>query len=769
MAIKNISAAWKAQDRLFPKYERVYADFRQYIYPPVSSTLTYTAITSEDNQPGSHNVTGGYCDYVLPMADKFTLFIRCKPTFDYDTSSYQYLWRWYIDATHTFDIYYSPSSDKISVAWLDGGTARFLLTSAYASSESLQIWHNITITIDLTTGTTSGGALYINQSSVYPAWSGNANIKVSNFPLVQMRRLGTTAGDWNINQIRYFPNYVASAAEVANLFKDVENEEIVWNFNGEGCGRTRCNITRHVMSLGLERSVEEPSTGSQSANRLTAKLYSNGGEYADDQYATFDPTTECFNGTSSQKYLQKQSRIEAETWYGTVWEPIFTGRLDNNLFSRTSYAGELTTVDIAAEDSVSDIAREMKRKGKSYASKKLSDTTESNSLIHLITRLATKKDIYNYLANSSFENSTISNSWAVAGTGATLTRVATGLFGSYRGDLTYGTATMSATQTVTFTGTKKLNVGETYNFSIWLKSSDASTNTLKLAEADSGGDNDYTEADGSLDGNEYWKRFEVSHTITDSDSDRLKVSVSSEMSAGTAAVTGAHMFSQAKGIIMWREDSAFGAAVPPISTGPGVLSMDGAMLIQGDRAHQWWVLNNNDGASAVESADDADYDSYDTIGFDVDAVDVEHPWVFIPATTSIWEELKQLGDACGATYLGMDAAGTLKMRAKLKTGYTDPSALETIDDTTAAGVDSVIELAKSNKIVGHGVTVTVGTAINTVWMLEASSVFTSAGGKPKTTVTNGSYFPDPTTYGDFFAKYGEVTGASTGTGGIASR
>ncbi len=758
MAIKDISAAWKTQDRAFTKYERVYADFRQYIYPPYSSTLTYTAITSADNQPGSHNVTGGYCSYVLPMDSKFTLFIRCKPTFAYNVSSSQHLCEWYIDATHCFRVYYSAGGDCFYAYWHDGGSNRVLQSAVYTSNETLQTWHNFAFSIDLTTGTTAGSAFYINQAAVDTAWSGNTDVKASNFPILTFRTYsgGSTAYSYTINQMRYIPDYAATAAEVANLFKDVENEEVVWNFNGEGCGRTRCNITRHVMTLGLERSVEEPSTGAQGANRLTAKLYSNGGEYADDQYAAFDPTAEQFNGTSAQKYLQKQARIEAETWYGTVWEPIFTGRVDANLFSRTSYAGELTTVDIAAEDSVSDIAREMKRKGKSYASKKLSDSTESNSLIHLITRLATQKDVYNYLANSSFENTTIANSWAVGGAGATLTRVATGLFGSYRGDLTYGTATMSATQTVTFTGTKKLNKGETYNFSIFLKSSDPSTNTLRLAEWDSSAINDYTEADASLDGGEYWKRFDVSHTITDSDSDRLKVTISSEMSAGTAYVTGAHAFSQANGIIYWREDASFGAAVPPISTGPGVLSMDGAMLVQADRTPEWFVLNNNDGASAVESADDADYASYDTVGFDVDAVDVEHPWVFIPATASIWDELKQLGDACGATYIGMDSAGTLKMRAKLKTGYTDPAALEVIDDTVASGVDSVLEIAKANKIIGHGVWVTVSSGIGVMWMLEASAEFIKAGGKPKTTVTNGSYFPDPTTYGDFYAKYGEV-------------
>ena len=36
MAIKWIPAAWKTQERAVKKYERVYLDFRQLIYPPVN-------------------------------------------------------------------------------------------------------------------------------------------------------------------------------------------------------------------------------------------------------------------------------------------------------------------------------------------------------------------------------------------------------------------------------------------------------------------------------------------------------------------------------------------------------------------------------------------------------------------------------------------------------------------------------------------------------------------------------------------------------------
>jgi hypothetical protein len=720
MAIKWIGAAWKAQEKTSAyKYERTYIDFRQYIYPPINDDLTYTLIGSGDNQPGSHNLTGGSADYVLAMPSTFTLFIRCLPAFAYDVAGDQPLAGWYVDADNHFLLYYESADDKIKAIWKDGGTERELASAAYVSTVSLQVWHNIAIAFDSTTGSTAGSALYINEASVDAAWSGNIDAKGMEYPLFSLLHEAAVVGDWTVNQVRLYPNKVATAAQVANVFRDLEEEEIVWNLNGEGCGRTRCNVKRHVRSLGIERRVEEPSNGAQGANRLFAELHSHGGEYADDQYAAFDPTAEQFNGTSAQKYLQKQARVEAESWYGTTWEPFFIGRLDNNLFRRHSVVDGLSVVEISADDGVGDIAREMKRRSRSFTGKKLSDATEADSLVHLIARLATSKDVYNYLANSSFENATIANSWVVSGAGATFASAAGGIFGSNEGQLDYAAAACAASQTVTFIGTKKLNKGESYNFSIFCKCANAISNAgsyICLEERAGGVWKSGNTTIIVLAGGEGWKRFEVTHTISDSTSDRL--------------------------IAYFRLNENV------------TLSVDGAMLIQGDRAPAWWVLNDNDGAAAVESADDADYDSYDTVGFDVDAVNVTHPYVFIPATTSVWDHLKELADACGPMYFGMDGCGTLKLRCKLATGYADPSSLETV--TAVSSVDSVLEMAKANKIIGHGVKVDVYTAIQVMWMLEAVPAFVTGGGKPRVTVTNGSTFPDPTTYGDFWAKYGEV-------------
>ena len=99
MAVKWISEAWEAdlKTRAFPT-ERVYIDFKQEIYPPFASDLTYTLTAVGDNQPGSHNVTGGNAYYMLELTDPVTVRARVYPNFDYDTGDDQSIWTWYADA-----------------------------------------------------------------------------------------------------------------------------------------------------------------------------------------------------------------------------------------------------------------------------------------------------------------------------------------------------------------------------------------------------------------------------------------------------------------------------------------------------------------------------------------------------------------------------------------------------------------------------------------------------------------------------------------------
>jgi len=719
VAIKWISASHKtALQEDYPSTDRVYLDLRQFIYPPVDSTLTYTLITSAANQPGSHNVTGGGVDYLYEMPSQFTVFARAQAAFTVATAVDHPLWSFYGDANNYCNLMYDQATNQIQVKYKDGTTERVLISTTFTAT-SLLSFKNITAALKLGIASTTGSVLYIDGSVEDSAWSGTIDICDFNHPLFSVRHQTSVTGSWDINQIRLFPGIVATATDVANIFKDRKEEEITWNYNGEGCGRTRCNVSRWVTSMALERSVEEPTTGSQGANRFSCDLMSPLGQFADEQYAAFDPTLDQFNGTQSQTYMQKRSRIEAETWYGTGWELYFTGRLDEGMYQRNSTVADVTRVSLAAEDSVSDIGRMFKRHSRRFEDYELSNTsTESTSLIHEMTRLTTKPEVYNFLANSSFENATVANSWTVAGALATFSRVAGGIFGSYQGDLVVGSTIASVTQLVTFLGTKRLNVGESYTFSGFLKSATTVTASITLAETLTA----LTITDASTTAcavglGTGWQRYEVTHTVTGGTSNRLRATIRES----TTSIT---------------------------------LSMDGVQLTQSGRALPFWALNNNDSAAtAVTAADSADYGSYDTVGFDVDPVAITHPWASIPVTESVWDHLKQVADATGCMYLGMDACGTLKMRSKLKTGYADPATIEAF--INVAGLNSSVELRKANKIIGHGVSIVKSDQTQVMWMLSAAGI---AGTQPWVAVANGLYFPDvlSSMYSNFWAKYGTV-------------
>jgi len=74
-------------------------------------------------------------------------------------------------------------------------------------------------------------------------------------------------------------------------------------------------------------------------------------------------------------------------------------------------------------------------------------------------------------------------------------------------------------------GHEKINPGEKFTFSIYLKSTVACDCQISIDECDAGGVNDSTEANYALVGGEGWVRFSVTHEITDPDSDRLIIRV----------------------------------------------------------------------------------------------------------------------------------------------------------------------------------------------------------------------------------------------------
>ena len=714
MSIKWADSNHKeAMEDAFPGTERFYIDPRQKVYPPLAGhDLAFTLHTSGDNRSGSHYLSGGNAYYMLDMPSKFVLSIELKPNFAFDVASNQNIFGWYIDATHRLIFTYNFGWDMFMFGFQNGGpAARYLYSRQFdngTSHEDISQWMRWDIIFDSTTGDTTGSKLYYNRTLEDEAWSGNIDAKTSKFPLFELRSYAGTEGDYKINFVRLFSDITTD--DVADDHKDIEEEEIYWPLNGYEAGQTRCNITRFVSRFATQKNID-------GANTLDLLLRSNGGEFADEQYSAFAPAAESYNGLTTQRYLQHRVPVIAEHWDSNDFETFFVGRVNDNFFKRSSQVGNISMINITAEDMVSDIGREVKRKARSYEDYDICKPTgEATSLLHTIVRLATQKDIYNFLANSSFENATIGHSWLVSGTGATLSRVGGGLQGSYQGDLVYGSAVMAAYQTVLFTGTKKLNVGETWNFALYLKSASACSYTIRLEERDSTSQNGITTTTYKLAGAEGWVKWEVAHTITDTDSDRLRVSV-------------------------YCDDNV-------------TLSLDCAMLVQNDVAYDWFVLNNNDGAAGVESADDADSAAYDTIGFDTDAAAITHPWAIVEEGVPIWKYVKELGVASLARYCGVDSNGTFVFKPRIDEP-ADPSSLLTI--TAVKGLHSQLQLEQANKIIVHGDKIIKQDLHSYLWASATSYAFDYWAYSKYIKILDGAQWPDPSTYGEFWALYKAMT------------
>jgi hypothetical protein len=647
---------------------------------------------------GSHNLTDGWGDYFLDLTSTLVIDAYFKPGFAFNTADDQYLCGWRNDAAHYLEFLYLAASDCYEVAWYDGVVERQMVTSAYLDNATLQVWTRLTASLNLTTGTAAGSELYLNGSLADASWSGVSDVKASNFPKFSVRHISTWGGTYDVNYVRIFPSKLATASEVANNFRGFKEEEIIWTFNGTMLGHARCNVSSRVSALGIQRARNSVG-GNGSPSQARVELMSPGAEFSDDLYAAFDPVNEYYNGTSSQKYLQTAVPMEVETWYASAFECEFMGRVDGNYFSRTVASGDVTRLAVSATDKIAEIANKTKRRATYYENKKLSDTTETNSLVHLIGRLATQTEWYNFIGNSSFEATTIANSWvAVSGTAS---RVASSLLGTYCGQLA---ASVSATvyQVVTFTGTKCITPAQNWNFSLYLACASTRTGAVHLGGYAGSTLTESTTAAWSLTGGAGWSKAEVNYTVGTSSINCLRATVS--------------------------------------VTGSATLWMDCAMLAQNNRALDWFVLNTGEGASGTISADVASATSYDTVGFDADAVDFTHPWALVPHQSPILGHLLDIGTATVARRMNIDPAGTLVYRSPLKAGYADPAILLTV--TASVDMLTAVEERQGNKLIVHGVDIVKTKKVVKIWDAEGSGFPSTSAHAVCVSVVAGASFPD---------------------------
>jgi hypothetical protein len=652
------------------------------------------------------------------MPSSFTFEVLVYPNFAYNTGDDPCILSWYWSANVYLKLYYNHTDDKFRVEYKDGGTLRYLESQQFddgSSYDNISAWLTFTGAIDLTTGTTAGSQFWVDRVSKDTAWDGNIDARTTTINRFQVRAVAGTAGDYKINYLRILPSYVAADAAVQNAFRDVYNAEIFWGYNNLALGNERCNITRFGLGYSIDEQAEKDN-GAFCANIANITLLNEKvgavGCFCDDQYAAFTPASYQYNGTVNQKYLQNRIPIWIETWYNNDFDSVFIGKVTQDAFPRSKDAATLSRITISCEDAVSDIALTQKKRAVKYENFDLCDTaSEATSLLHTITRLATKPDIYNYLANSSFENATITDSWA-QGANCTLTRSTDyPLIGTYGAKAVF-TGAGSFYQTVTFTGLTKLNVGENWTFSVYALSAAAFEGDLKIGECDSGGENDNTAAAVSLAGGEGLVKFTVTHTITDSTSDRLKIEI--------------------------------------LADAADTLYCDCAMLVFGKRDYNYFVLNDNDGAAGVESADDADAGSYDYIGFDVDSYDILHPWVRVEAEESIWEHCKDIANATpNLQYFGINSDGLLEYQHIASEGG-DPASTATI--TAVRSIATALDGGQPNKVVISGIKIVKDSGDRVLWRVENSGIESENDDDFMNTVGIAAVWPSPATYGDYYAK-----------------
>lgn len=710
---------------------------RLWILCPTNGNFVYaTAAQAENSAYSTPYVNGSRSaatpQYAIAMASTFSLRLKMRPWFAYDMTTNHRLIEWYINATHRLILYYVASADNFQVAWIDGGTSRALISAQFDDGTSytdVNQWLLFDFAFNPADGQT-GSALYVNRSLVDANWGAAPDSKTSHFSLFCIgHEAGSIQANSEIAYIWYAPNKVITQADVDNDWRDVREEIIVWDFNGHGTGKTRCNITELVQDINdFDRAAENPQNGQPIANTLALTLRNkdNDGEgyFSDDQYATFDAASYQYNGSSAEAFLQRQIRVEAETWYGHDFEWMFVGRTDFGAFHRRSGAGLHPYVWITAHDDVALMAAKKQPKAVSYDSYELSAENEASSLVHSVTRLALRPSIKNYLANASFEISTLSASWTVETTGATFTQTTTGAaIGTYAGRfISLSGGACEIAQIVTFTGSKKLNVGQNWTFQLHALDNVALADVgVYLEERDASGVNAVTTGSAaSFTGAGGHVRHYVTHQITDSDSDRLRV--------------------------RFRDASGSSGAT---------FYVDAAGLYEQDRPIDWFAPNDNEGSSGIESADDADESTYDEVGFDVDSVAITHPWAVVDHEKIIWEEMKEIGIASIARYLGMDECGTFRFRSNLATGWEEATELETL--TNPVVIDTQISPFRANRLIGHGVKVVEYDYERVVWSLEdAQFVARDEQGFANEAIANGGTYPDEATMGELWAPYGEV-------------
>jgi hypothetical protein len=717
MALKFIPQSWRDDMRTNPFTNlNFYLNPRCRTIPALTEAgVSYIKNDVSTNMRGTYRMQcGGSTDltYLYTLPQRFIIEGWFKPEFAYDIGVSQTIFGSNIDSAD-LQIRYNFFDDSFLFVTRIGGISTALLQSdAFISTVDLQKWiylrgwfDNIAklkglymtcngVSIADSTGTPGAGAF------------GITNIQ-SFFPTV-----ATESSYWIIHEL----DETLATGEYKTYQAD---RQIIFDFNGTTLARERIRIPRNsassdmrgVKSFNYHAALENELSGSACANTAGLTLYNIKGQFCDDQYDAFDPFQGYYNGTLAQKYLQNRVGIEIETHapaaisaydYQGYCEPLFIGRTTPGAFRRSSPSKFYGAVSIEAEDGVAELGETKLTEAHAFETYDLCDpAAESDSLVHSIARLVTKKPIVNYALNSSFENATIGNSWLNTGM-ATFERSNTyAQFGTYSMKCVADAAGDKVTQVIKFETNDLIDIDDTFNFSAFIRQGTASTVKIQIEELDNTGSLIGSASETACGTDiDVFTRVNVARTILSSSCTQLRITF--------YAVDASTFY------------------------------VDGVMLTRGIDPIDYFLVNANDGSSGIGSAESYATYSYDTVAIDADAVDIEHPYALVKKDDTVWDHLKKLADASIGYKLGMSPDGVLEFKNRYaEAGTSTPANLGDVENF--GGISTSLEVESSNAIKIHGYAVSTG-SLTQLWSAEnASGIILNTAGKPYHPISDGAY------------------------------
>jgi hypothetical protein len=162
------------------------------------------------------------------------------------------------------------------------------------------------------------------------------------------------------------------------------------------------------------------------------------------------------------------------------------------------------------------------------------------------------------------------------------------------------------------------------------------------------------------------------------------------------------------------------------------------MLTRWIDALDYFLVNANDGASGVGSAESAATYEYDTVAFDCDAVNIEHPYTLVAKGDTVWEHLKDIGNASICYYLGMSPDGIFTFKNRYaEAGVSTPESFGAIDNVGA--IDTSLETEAANSIKVEGVIINKATALETLFTGTSAALTTNSGGALMHPIEDATY------------------------------